>query len=136
MADKFDKATRSKIMSKIRSKNTNAELTFRKELYRQGIRGYRVHKKMMGNPDIVFTKKKVVVFIDGDFWHGYIWKFEKKAPPKKYWQEKIQGNINRDKNINKQLIEDGWCVLSFWEHEIKEKLDSCVNKVKIELNKR
>jgi len=135
MPDKFSKETRSRIMSHIRSKNTKVELAFRKELVRKGLRGYRIHKKIIGNPDIVFTKKKIAVFIDGDFWHGYNWKIKGKTPPKEYWQEKIQKTIGRDKKINSMLKKDGWTVIRFWEHEIKSDIVACIQKVSSLLKK-
>ena len=108
MPDVYDKKTRSRVMSRIRAKDTKAEIALRKALWREGVRGYRVHYKLPGKPDIVFTKKKVVVFVDGDFWHGYTWKTLGKVPPKEYWQDKIQGNIDRDKIYNEQYRKDGW----------------------------
>jgi len=71
MPDKFDRKTRSAIMSRIRSKNTSLEVNFRKLLWKHGLKGYRTHYKLHGKPDIVFVSKKVAIFLDGDFWHGY-----------------------------------------------------------------
>lgn len=129
MPDKFDKETRSKIMSKIRSKNTSLEVNFRKLLWKHGLRGYRIHYNIPGKPDIVFVSKRIVIFLDGDFWHGYNWKNLGKVPPKEYWQEKIQKNIDRDKKYNKQLKKEGWVVLRFWEHEIKKNPEKCISKI-------
>jgi DNA mismatch endonuclease (patch repair protein) len=117
-------------MSKIKSTNTRLEISFRKLLSKNKIRGYRLHYKIAGKPDIVFPVKRVVVFIDGDFWHGYNWKKLGKIPPKKYWQAKIERNIARDKIYTKQLKKDGWKVLRFWEHEIKKNPEKCLLKVK------
>ena len=130
MPDKFDKKTRSKIMSKIRSKNTSLEINFRKLLWKHGLRGYRIHYNLPGKPDIVFVSKRIVIFLDGDFWHGYNWKGLGKVPPKEYWQEKIQKNIERAKKYNKQLRKEGWVVLRFWEHEIKKNPEKCIKVVK------
>lgn len=130
MPDKFDKKTRSAIMSHIRHKNTSLEVNFRKLLWEKGLRGYRIHYNLPGKPDIVYVSKKIVIFLDGDFWHGYNWKKLGKVPPKKYWQEKIQKNIDRAKKYNKQLKKDGWTVLRFWEHDVKKKPDKCIKKVK------
>ncbi|MBI2667380.1 DNA mismatch endonuclease Vsr [Candidatus Woesearchaeota archaeon] len=130
MPDKFDKATRSSIMSKIRHKNTSLEVNFRKLLWKNGIRGYRVNYKLPGKPDIAFVSKKTVIFLDGDFWHGYNWKKLGKVPPKRYWQSKIQKNINRAKKYNRQLKKDDWKVIRFWEHEVKKNPEICINKIK------
>jgi DNA mismatch endonuclease, patch repair protein len=134
--DTFDKGTRSRIMSRILSKNTSIEIGFRKALWARGVR-YRVHyKKLPGKPDIAFPSKRVAVFIDGDFWHGYTWKSLEKVPPKEYWQGKINKTIARDKKYTKQLEGEGWLVLRFWEHEIKENLNKCILKVLKAINGR
>jgi len=115
-------------MSSIRGKDTKIELLLRKSLWRSGIRGYRVAMKLPGRPDIVFSKYKVVVFCDGDFWHGYKfdeWK-ERLSP---HWLNKIQRNIERDKKNDKNLKDDGWTVLHFWEWEILDDVELCKKKV-------
>ena len=117
-------------MSKIKGKNTSLETTFRKLLWKHGLRGYRTYYKLPGKPDIVFVSRKIAIFLDGDFWHGYNWKKLDKIPPKKYWQGKIQKNINRAKKYNRQLKKDGWKVLRFWEHDVKKNPDICIKKVK------
>ena len=129
MADKFSKAKRSAIMSRIRSKNTSLEINFRKLLWKNGLKGFRIHYKLPGKPDIVFVSKRVVVFLDGDFWHGYNWKKLGKIPPRKYWQKKIQKNIDRAKKYNKMLKKDGWKVIRLWEHEVKKNAEKCINKI-------
>ena len=93
MPDKFSRKTRSTIMSKIRSKNTSLETNFRKLLWKNGLGRYRIHYKLPGKPDIVYVSKKVAIFLDGDFWHGYNWKKLGKIPPKAYWQGKIQKKV-------------------------------------------
>jgi len=135
MPDKFDKQTRSAIMSKIKDKNTSLEVNFRKLLWRKGLKRYRIHYNLPGKPDIVFVSRKIVMFLDGDFWHGYNWKKLGKIPPKKYWQGKIQKNIDRAKRYNKQLKRDGWIVLRFWEHDIKKNPEKCIKKIKKEFER-
>ena len=130
MPDKFDKKTRSAIMSRIRSKNTSLEVNFRKILWKSGFGHYRIHYNLPGKPDVVYVSKKIAIFIDGDFWHGYNWKKLGKIPPKKYWQEKIQKNIDRAKKYNRQLRKEGWTVLRFWEHDIKKNSDKCIKNIK------
>ena len=115
-------------MSSIRGKDTKIELLLRKALWRSGIRGYRVAMKLPGRPDIVFTKYKVVVFCDGDFWHGYKfdeWK-ERLSP---HWLNKIQRNIERDKKNDENLKDGEWTVLHFWECEILDDVELCKKKV-------
>jgi len=130
MADKFSKAKRSAIMSRIKSKNTSLEVEFRKLLWKNGLGRYRIHYNLPGKPDIVYVSKKIVIFLDGDFWHGYNWKKLGKVPPRKYWQKKIQKNIDRAKKYNKLLKKDGWKVIRIWEHEVKRNAEKCINKIK------
>ena len=117
-------------MSRIKAKNTSPELMLRKALWHAGLRGYRTHYKLIGKPDIVFRRKRLVIFIDGDYWHGHLWKKRKKVPPRKYWQAKIKGNMERDKKYTKELKKDGWKVLRFWEHQIKSDVNKCLGKIK------
>ncbi|MBJ6367618.1 very short patch repair endonuclease [Snuella sedimenti] len=122
---------RSKIMSKIRSKNTKPELLFRKTLWAKGIR-YRVDSKQLpGRPDISIKKYKLAIFIDGEFWHGYNWSERKKTIKKnrEFWIPKIERNLQRDKEVNLQLYEMGFSVFRFWANEIKTDLNRCVNDV-------
>lgn len=122
---------RSKIMSKIRGKNTKPELTFRKALYAAGYR-YRIdYKKLIGKPDIVLKKYRTVIFIDGEYWHGRNWK-ERKPKIKtnrEFWVAKFERNIQRDKEVNAELRRLGYTVFRFWETEVKKELDSCLQKV-------
>jgi len=120
-------------MSHIKSKNTSLEIFFKKLLNKNNLKDYKMCPKMLGNPDFVFPKKKLVIFIDGDFWHGYNWKKLHKVPPRKYWQAKISRTIARDKKYTKQLKKASWKVLRFWEHEIKDNPKKCITKLKIHI---
>ena len=130
MADGITKEQRSRIMSRIRSVNTSLEINFKKLLSKNKIKGFRKHPKMLGNPDFVSAKKRITIFIDGDFWHGYNWKKLGKIPPKKYWQAKIEKNIQRDKKYTRQLKKDGWKVLRIWEHDLKKNPEKCSLRLK------
>ena len=132
MTDIFDKEKRSDIMSRVKSKNTKLELKLRKELWKNGYH-FRVHYKIKGNPDIVFIKKKIAVFIDGDFWHGYNWKLLKPKLKNKFWINKIKNNMKRDIINNKFLRKEGWKVIRFWGHEINANLNGCIDRIKKEL---
>ena len=122
---------RSKIMGKIRGKNTKPELAFRKALWQKGYR-YRIdYKKLIGKPDIVLKKYRTVIFIDGEYWHGYNWA-ERKAKIKtnrEFWISKIERNIQRDKEVNVELERLGYTVFRFWESEIKKELEDCMHQV-------
>lgn len=128
--DRISPEARSRIMSRIKGKNTSPELILRKALQTAKIRGYRLHYNLSGKPDIVFVQKRIIIFIDGDFWHGYLWKRLHRIPPKKYWQGKINGNIIRDRENNELLRKEGWRVLRFWEHEVKNNTERCIRKIK------
>lgn len=134
MADMYSKDKRSKIMSKVKSKNTSLELKLRKELWNRELR-YRIHYPIKGKPDVVFPKQKIAVFIDGDFWHGYNWKKLKNNLKNDFWKNKIKNNIKRDKKTNKILKEEGWKVIRFWGHDIHKNLKECIEKIQKELNK-
>lgn len=122
---------RSKLMSRIKSKNTKPEQILRKALWHSGIRYRKNVKSMKGSPDIVITKHRIIVFVDGEFWHGYKWheKRKKIKSNRDFWIPKIERNIQRDIEINKFYESKGWNVLRFWEHEIKKRLDTCLSDV-------
>ena len=114
---------RSELMGRIKSQNTKPELKLRKALWNLGFRYRKNLRKLPGSPDIVYSKKKLVIFIDGEFWHGYNWP-EKKSKIKtnrEFWIPKIERNIQRDQQNNKLLIETGWHVIRFWENELKKR---------------
>jgi len=122
---------RSLLMSKIKGKNTSPEIILRKVLWNLGFR-YRLHnKKLPGNPDIFLGKYKLVIFIDGEFWHGYNW--EKKKTQIKtnrdFWIPKIERNMQRDEDNNYKLADMGFKVLRFWEKSIKKDIDYCIQEI-------
>lgn len=128
---------RSKIMGKIRGKNTKPELAFRKALYAAGYR-YRIdYKKLIGKPDIVLKKYRTVIFIDGEYWHGYNW--EEKKPKVKtnreFWIAKIERNMQRDREVNLELERLGYKVFRFWESQVKKELENCLQKIVLHLEK-
>ena len=122
---------RSKIMGRIRGKNTNPELAFRKALWEAGYR-YRIdYKKLIGKPDIALNKYKTVIFIDGEFWHGHNWgeRKDKIKSNREFWIPKIERNIQRDIEVNAALEKMGYTVFRFWETEVKKDLETCLQKV-------
>lgn len=114
-------------MGRIRSKNTKPELLLRKALWAKGVR-YRLRSKLPGKPDMAIKKYKLAIFVDGEFWHGYNW--DERKPKVKtnrgFWVPKIERNIQRDQEVNKQLEEMGYTVFRFWSRELKENLQTCV----------
>lgn len=130
--DVLDKQQRHKNMSHIRSKNTKAEVLLRKALWHRGIRYRKNYKELPGKPDIVLTRYKIAIFVDGDFWHARGHQDhpgEQVATNKEFWQKKLKDNVERDREVNDELTEEGWLVLRFWESDIKKNLDDCVNQI-------
>lgn len=120
MTDVHDKQTRSYNMSRIRATHTKPEIALRRELAARGIRGYRIHSKLPGRPDLVFGPAKVAVFIDGCFWHGCPECGDGHTPKSNrvYWVKKIKGNRARDLARTAELGKEGWSVLRIWEHRV------------------
>ena len=127
MADIFTPETRSWVMSRIRSKDTKIEKKMAHLLRKNKIH-YRWFPKVFGSPDFV-VEKKVLVFCDGDFWHGYQYD-RKKKPPKKFWRDKIERNMERDRKVSRKLTADGWHVVRLWEHDIETSPEKCVGKIR------
>lgn len=134
MTDIFSSEKRSWVMSRIRSKNTKIDLKMNQFLLELGY-NFTMYPKMYGHPDFVITSKKIVIFCDGDFWHGYRYN-EKKKPSKKFWREKIIKNMIRDKRISRKLRRDEWSVLRFWEHDIEKRPEYCVNRIITKFNSK
>ncbi len=119
MTDVLTKKQRSYNMSMIRASNTQPEIRLRKMLSASELKGYRLHYKLTGKPDIVFPRKKIAIFIDGCFWHKCPRCFIKPRTNIKFWKEKIESNVKRDKVVNRELMKKGWKVLRIWEHEMR-----------------
>src|SRR5512136_593279 len=129
MSDVLTQEQRKFNMSKIKGKNTGPEVKLRKLLSAAGIRGYRIHYKLKGKPDIVFTKKKIAIFIDGCFWHKCPECFQEPETRKEFWMKKIGSNVEQDMKNTRKLQDDGWTVLRFWEHEIRKTPENAVEKI-------
>ena len=117
-------------MAKIRSRDTGIELPLRRALWRRGMR-YRVHYDVVvGRPDIVFTRAKVAIFCDSSFWHGRDEERTRRIRSNaEYWQARIERNVGRDQEVNSRLAREGWTVLRFWDDELKNDLEGCVQRV-------
>ena len=120
-------------MSRIHAKNTAIEKILAGALRKHGLRGYRRNlRKVLGTPDFCWKRKKIAVFCDSSFWHGYDWKNQIKTikTRKKFWVNKIETNIDRDKRINQKLRKEGWKVLRFWDFDINKDVKQCIAKIK------
>lgn len=134
MTDIVDQATRSRMMSGIRSRNTKPERLLRKALHSLGFR-FRLHDtKVLGHPDLVFPKYHAVLFIHGCFWHGHDCSlFRYPETRKEFWKEKIRKNQERDAEVRKVLAGAGWRIGVVWECALKGKyrigLEESVNRI-------
>ena len=130
MVDRVTKEVRSKIMAMVPTKGTKTELALRKAIWTVGLRGWKANvSSVLGRPDIAFSRWRIAVFVDGCFWHGC--KKCKNIPEsnREYWESHIRENKKRDRRIDRKLRSNGWLVIRFWEHELKENLPKCVEKV-------
>jgi DNA mismatch endonuclease (patch repair protein) len=133
MPDIFNKEKRSWVMSRIKSANTSIDKAMGLMLKDIGVK-FESYPKMFGNPDFSIPSKKIAIFCDGDFWHGYNYLRRGKKPSSPYWAEKIARNVKRDKEVTRKLRADGWTVLRFWEHDILAHGQICIKKIRTALN--
>jgi len=126
---------RHRNMQAIKNKDSKIEILLRKELWNRGLRYRKNVNGIIGKPDIVFRRKKVAVFCDSEFWHGYDWENRKEAikTRREFWIPKIERNMERDKEVTASLEEDGWTVLRFWGNDIKKNLKQCADQIEATL---
>lgn len=118
-------------MKRVKAKDSEIELLLRKELWNRGLRYQKNVKTIIEKPDIVFKGKKVAVFCDSEFWHGYDWenrKFDIKSR-REFWIPKIERNMQRDIEVTETLSKNGWLVIRFWGKEIKKNCSGCADIV-------
>ncbi|MBN9050377.1 MAG: very short patch repair endonuclease [Rhizobiales bacterium] len=115
-------------MSRIKGRNTKPELVLRRALWALGLR-YRLHTKLPGRPDITFAGRRLVVFIDGCFWHGCPKHGVQPKTNHEFWRDKLNSNIARDRRVTAQLRADGWKVVRVWEHEVKQDISAVVGRI-------
>ena len=137
--DKHTLEQRRRNMQAVKNKDSQIEVSLRRALFRKGYRYSKNYTKVVGKPDIVFTKEKIVVFCDSEFWHGYDWE-NRKADFKSrqdFWIPKIERNMERDREVNYRLESEGYIVLRFWGKRIKTELDTVVAEIeKVVLERR
>jgi DNA mismatch endonuclease (patch repair protein) len=121
MSDVFVKAKRSQVMAAIRSKgNRDTELTLAAILRKAGLKGWRRHLPVPGNPDFVFWKRRVAIFVDGCFWHCCPEHGRNPGSNRSYWVPKLRRNRQRDLETSRRLRKLGWRVLRLWEHDLHD----------------
>lgn len=122
---------RSYNMSQIRSKGTKPEKLLKKALWLAGVRYKTPKKPLPGKPDISLKKYKLVIFVDGAFWHGYDWENRKQSikSNREFWIAKIERNMQRDQEVNEFYKSKGWTVLRFWDFEVKGDFGVCLSAI-------
>ena len=127
--DKHTPEQRRKNMQAVKNKDSQIELLLRKELWARGLRYRKNVNRIYGKPDIVFIGKKIAVFCDSEFWHGYNWEERKKdfKSHQEFWIPKIERNMERDAEVTAKLESEGWTVLRFWGNEIKKNTAQCAD---------
>lgn len=127
--DRHTPEQRHKNMQAVKSSGSEIELLLRKELWSRGLRYRKNAKKILGKPDIAFIGKKIAVFCDSEFWHGYDWENHKKDIKSRqdFWIPKIERNMERDRQVTEGLEAEGWTVIRFWGKQIKKDPAGCAD---------
>lgn len=131
LLDNHTPEQRHRNMTAVKSKGTKIEVLLQKELWHRGLRYRKNVKNIYGKPDIAFIGKKIAVFCDSEFFHGFDWEIKSKEikSNREFWIPKIEKNIQRDKDVTDKLKKDGWIVLRFWGNEIKNDVSGCADKI-------
>ncbi len=120
MADIWTKQKRSEVMGLIRSRgNRRTEMRLIEAFRSEGIKGWRRHLPLPGKPDFAFRAERLLVFVDGCFWHGCARCYRRPASNRTYWDAKVIRNKTRDREVTRELKKRGWRVLRVWEHDLK-----------------
>ena len=115
-------------MARVRTRDTAPELDLRKALYASGVRGWRLHRPLPGRPDLVFSRARLAIFVDGAFWHGHPDYYHGQSGA--FWDAKIQRNRERDERVTAEVRDAGWEVLRLWDFEIQRDVTECVRRVR------
>jgi DNA mismatch endonuclease (patch repair protein) len=131
MADIFSPTERSLLMAKIRGRgNVATEIRLMMLFRMHGIRGWRRHLPLPGKPDFAFPKQRLVVFVDGCFWHGCPIHFRAPQTRVDFWAKKIAENRARDARVTRQLKRKGWRVIRVWQHSlVGSKMPSVLHQI-------
>ena len=117
-------------MSRVKGKDTGIERRVRSALHRRGLRFRKHVATLPGKPDVVFPGRRVVVFIDGDFWHGYRFPaWEHTLSP--FWRKKIAQTRLRDQRNFRRLQREGWRVIRIWQHQIEQDINACLDRIHV-----
>jgi len=129
--DKHTPEQRRRNMQAVKNKDSRIEVKLRLALYHKGYRYRKNYNKIFGKPDIVFTKEKIAIFCDSEFWHGYDWENRKNdfKSRQDFWISKIERNMERDNEVTVRLEDEGYIVLRYWGHHIKKDLNKVVDEI-------
>lgn len=129
--ERHTREQRRRNMQAVKNKDSEIELSLRRAFYHQGYRYRKNCRAVFGCPDIVFTREKIAVFCDSEFWHGYDWEHRKAdfKSHQEFWIPKIERNMERDREVNAELDSEGYLVLRFWGEKIKHELNSVVQDI-------
>jgi DNA mismatch endonuclease, patch repair protein len=131
MPDVFTKTKRSEVMARIRGRgNKDTEIALARLLRQNKITGWRRHLPIFGKPDFTLSGHRLVIFVDGCFWHGCPKHSRRPESNQSYWQRKLTGNRLRDRLVTKKLRKQGWRVLRIWEHDLAKDASGCIRKIK------
>lgn len=129
---------RSRMMARIKGKNSKPEMILRKALWARNVR-FRLHDSSLpGRPDIVIKKYKLAIFVDGEFWHGFDWKSRREQikTNRLFWIPKIERNMQNDERVNRALRNMGYTVFRFWSQDILKELPKVINQIELFLESR
>lgn len=124
-------------MQAVKATGSKIETAIAKALFARGHRYRKNDKAVFGKPDLTFKKLKIAIFVDSEFWHGKDWeirRFDHKSN-RAFWISKIERNMERDKEVNLQLLKEGWKVLRFWGSDIQNNLQNCITKIENEIKR-
>lgn len=129
--DVHTKEQRSRNMRAIRSTNTKMEVALAKALWARGFRYRKNVKGVFGRPDLTLKRYRLAIFVDSEFFHGKEWETSKFLIKSRrdFWWKKIEGNMERDKTVNKVLQASGWKVLRFWSNDVGQNLNACIQTI-------
>ncbi len=135
--DKLTPEQRHKNMQAVKGKDSKIECLLRQELWSRGLRYRKNVNSVFGHPDIAFIGKRIAVFCDSEFWHGYDWENRKSdiKSNKEFWISKIERNMARDEEVNTYLTSHGWTVLRFWGKQIQKDAAGCADLIEEEVNR-
>ena len=134
--DRLTPEQRRRNMQAVKNKDSKIECALRNELWKRGLRYRKNVKSVFGHPDLAFIGKKIAVFVDSEFWHGFDWENRKKdfKSHQAFWIPKIERNMQRDIEVNEKLRASGWTVLRFWGKDITKNVRQCADIIEKAVN--